>query len=303
MTLSSLFLLKRVVNFLLVSCLLTTLAVSYRRGTWYILDLFVFPRDKFRSAWVTFPVSFGIIFLILLIEDYFKAFLNERKAKKVLYLAIFYPLSFVIVNSWRGLWMLLDYYTTASLTSGYASHTIGFFIVLSTKTASSIISLPGYCISERNVDPSLNILETKNCFEIKMFRRWASDKVSDITTRMLNSFVTVFVIGSGVICYWRGTWIIVESIKPDDNLMSSIIALSLGFASWSICYCFSEVIATKKLNPPYRWWLRVMEGMFVYFLGFGVVSTWVGLWFLEDTYLFPGRCFICLPYFPSSLGT
>ena len=183
------------------------------------------------------------------------------------------------------------------------SHVIGFFIVLSAKVTSSVIALPGYCVSERNVYLSVSILERKNCFKIKMPHCWTAD-TSDITTRILNSFVTVFVIGCGVICYWRGTWVIVASIKQDNCLaIFSVIAVSMGFASWSICYCFSEVIATKKLNPPYRWWLRVLEGMFVYFLGFGVVSTWVGLWFLEDTYLFPGRCFICLPYFPSSLGT
>ena len=275
---SVLFLFKRLINFLLVLCLITPLTVSYWRGTWYILDSFVFPRDKFRSAWVTSTMSFGVIFSILLVEDYLKAFLNERKAKKVLYLVMFYPLSFLIVSSWRGLWMLLDYYTTASLTSGCLSHVTGFYIVLSAKVTSSIIAVPGYCVSERNVDLSESILERKNCFKIR----------SEIATRMLNSFVTVFVIGCGVICYWRGTWIIVASIKPANNLMSSIIALSLRFTIWSICYCLSEAIVAKKLNPPYHWWLRVMEGIFVYFLGFSVVSTWVGLWSLGDNYLFPG---------------
>ena len=227
---SALFLFKRLINFLLVLCLITPLTVSYWRGTWYILDSFVFPCDKFRSAWVTFAMSFGIIFSILLVEDYLMAFLNERKAKKDLYLVMFYPLSFLIVSSWRGMWKLLDYYTTASLTSGCVSHVIGFFIVLSTKATSSIIAVPGYCVSERNVDLAMSILERRNCFKIKMPHCWTAD-TSEIATRMLNSFVTVFVIGSGVVCYWRGTWIIVASIKPDNRFaISSIIALSLGFA-------------------------------------------------------------------------
>ena len=252
MAISPLFLYKRLGNFVLVSCLLTTFEVSYWRGTWHILDLFVFSHDIFLSAWVTFPVSFAIIYLIVLVGDDLKAFLKERKAKKALYLALFYPLSFLIVTSWRGLWMLLDYYTTASLTSGCASHTVGFFIVLSTKTATSIMATPGYCESERNVDPSLNILERKNCLEIKTFRRWISDKVSAITTRMLNSFVTVFVIGSGVINFWRGTWIIVASIKPDDKRMSSVIALSLGFAICSFCYFYSTSLGIVGTLPVSR---------------------------------------------------
>ena len=288
---SALFFLRRMLNFLLVSFFITPLTVSYWRGTWYILDLFVFPSDQLLSYWVSCAAGFGVIYLIVLVEDYLKAFLNGRNAKTVLYVAMFYPLSSLIVSSWRGLWKLLDYYTAASLTSACVSHGIGFLIVLSMKATSSIKAVPGYCSSERNVDISVNILERITCFRIKMSHFWKGDTISNIATRMLNSFVTVFVIGSGVISYWRGTWIIVESIKPDDNLMSSIIALSLGFAIWSICYSLREVIATKKLNPPYRWWLRVLEGMFVYFLGFGVVSTWAGLWFLEDIFLFPGQCF------------
>ena len=52
--------------------------------------------------------------------------------------------------------MLLDYYTTPSLTSACVTHALGFLIVSSTKTTSSIVAPPGYCISERNVDPSEN---------------------------------------------------------------------------------------------------------------------------------------------------
>ena len=279
---------KSLFNLFLVSCIITPLAVSYWRGTWYILDLFVFPEDKCFSAWITFAASFGVIYLIMLVEDYLKAFLNERKAKRVWYLVMFYPLAFLIVTSWRALWMLLDYYTTSSLTSGCVSHAVGFFIVSSLKTTSTVIAVPGYCISERNVDPSESFLEGKICFRSKTCQNyWA-----DIASRMANSFVTVFVIGSGGICYWRGTWIIVKSIKhpacPENNLIPSIIAISQGFAVLSICFCLSEFITTKRLDHPFPAWCRALEVVFVYILGFGVVTTWVGLWFLEDIYLFPG---------------
>jgi len=225
----------------------------------------------------------------MLVEDYLKAFLNERKAKRVWYLVMFYPLAFLIVTSWRALWMLLDYYTTSSLTSGCVSHAVGFFIVSSLKTTSTVIAVPGYCISERNVDPSESFLEGKICFRSKTCQNyWA-----DIASRMANSFVTVFVIGSGGICYWRGTWIIVKSIKhpacPENNLIPSIIAISQGFAVLSICFCLSEFITTKRLDHPFPAWCRALEVVFVYILGFGVVTTWVGLWFLEDIYLFPDQ--------------
>ena len=41
---------QRFLDFFLVSCFLTPLTVSFWRGTWYSLDLFVFPDDKLASA-------------------------------------------------------------------------------------------------------------------------------------------------------------------------------------------------------------------------------------------------------------
>ena len=223
----------------------------------------------------------------MLIEDYLKAFLNQRKARNVLCLVMFYPLSITIIAFWRGVWMLLDYYTTTSPASFCCTHIIGFLIVFSTKTTSSIIAVPGYCISERYAEPSAIVLEGKNYFR----KTPTSSYCADIAARMLNSFITVFIIGAAVTSYWRGTWNIVRYIKhPNDIAVTSVLAMSVGYAISSICYCLSnQIIATEKLNPPYQWWFRAMEQTFVYILGFGVVSTWVGLWSFEDIFLLPGK--------------
>ena len=93
------------------------------------LDLFVFPNDEVLSAWVTVTASFGAIFLIMLVEDYIKEFLDETKARKGLYLVLFYLLALLSVTSWRGLWMMLDLNTTTALTSAFASHIVGFLIL------------------------------------------------------------------------------------------------------------------------------------------------------------------------------
>ena len=283
---------KRFLNLILVLFLITPVVVSYWRGTWYILDLFVFPDDGILSASTTLAASFGAMFLIMLVEDYLKEFLNERTASKGLYLVLFYPLAFMTVASWRGLWMLLDYYTTTSLTSACVSHVIGFLIVLSLKTTSTIISIPGYCISERHVDLSKSIFAGKQCLMNK------TSACADIATRILNSFVTVFVIGTGVVCYWRGTWlVIVTTVKhpsrhPSDKLLSSFPVIGLGYAVLCMCYCLSEYVSSIKLNPPYSLLMRALEQIFVYILGFGVVTSWVGIWhlmdLLMDSYLLPG---------------
>lgn len=277
---------KKVLNLIIILCFITPAVVSYWRGTWYILDLFVFPADKVFSASLTFTASFGAIFLLMLVEDYMKEFLDERKARKGLYLVLFYLLAFLSVTSWRGLWMLLDLYTTTALASAFVSHVVGFLIVLCTKTSSSIIAIPGYCASERHIDLSKSILEGKKYLRIR------TTACADITTRMLNSFVTVFIIGGAVICYWRGTWLIFVTtmVSPTYYVISWVTILGLGNAVVIMCYCLSEFIITIELTPPYSLLSRSLEQVFVYILGFGVVASWAGIWHLMDVYLLPGQC-------------
>ena len=269
-------------NWILILLLITPAVVNYWRGTWYFLDLFVFPNDEVLSASVTVAASFGTIFLIMLVEDYIKEFLDERRARKGLYLVLFYPLAFLSVTSWRGLWMLLDLYTTTALTSAIVSHLVGFSIVLAFKTTYSLIAIPGYCISERHIDPPEKILQVK-----KYFRTNAS-------ARLLNGFLTVFIIGGAVISYWRGTWlIIVAAIQPlNDKLASSSALIILSYSVLSLCYflstCLSTVNMNGVMNPPYSLLSRSMEQVFVYILGFGVVASWVGTWHLMDIFLLPG---------------
>jgi len=227
---------------------------------------------------VTVTGSFGAIFLIMLVEDYIKEFINERKARNGLYLVLFYPLAFLSVTSWRGLWMMLDLYTTTSLTSAIVSHLAGFSIVLAFSTTYSLVAVPGYCISERHIDPPEKILQIKKCFRAK------------VSARVLNSFVTVFIIGAAVISYWRGTWmIIVASVQPlKDKLASAIALIILSYSMLSWCYLLSACLSTTNRSPPYSVLSRSLEQVFVYMLGFGVVASWVGIWHLMDVFLLPG---------------
>lgn len=278
---------KKFLNLIIILCVITPIVVSYWRGTWYMLDLFVFPADKVLSASLTFTASFGATFLLMLVEDYIKEFLDGRKARKGLYLVLFYPLAFLCVTSWRGLWMLLDLYTTTALTSAFVSHIVGFLILLCTKTSSSIIAIPGYCASERHIDLSKSILEGKRYLRVR------TTACADITTRMLNSFVTVFIIGGAVICYWRGTWLIFVTtmVSPTHYVISWATLAGLGYAVVIMCYCLSEVIIlTIELTSPYSLLSRSLEQVFVYILGFGVVASWAGIWHLMDFYLLPGQC-------------
>lgn len=277
---SSLLVFQRLVNFLIVSCVITPFVLSFWRGTWYVLDLFVFPLDTALSGWVTLSTSFGTIFLVSLVENSLTAYLNRQRRKHQWYLALYYPLAVLSVASWRGLWTLIDYYTTISFISGIVKHVVGFTIVSVAKAPSSIIAVPGYCNSEINADTSKSILQMKYAVSINM---------SPFVTRSFNAFITVFVIGSGVICYWRGTWIMFSvALEPNLNVKSSVITIIVGTAGCCICYCLSEVLATKKLDPSFNIGCRILEVAFVYILGLGSVCAWIGFWSLIDICILPG---------------
>lgn len=276
---------KKFLNLVFVLFLLTPAVVNFWRGTWYLFDLFLFPGDAVVSAIVGATASFGVIFMITAIEDHLKKFLNGAKAKNALFRVLIYLLSILCVASWRGLWMIVDYYTTNSSTSAGVSHGIGFFIVLMLNTPRSIIAVPGYCVSERQTEPSEVILTVKHCLRSK----------TACYSRIWNSFVTVFIIGAGVIVYWRGTWIIVASVTwpCGSKFKSSVLALGLGYAVFIACYFVSEYLLSSELYMAHVLLLRAMqtvvEKSFVYLLGFGVVASWQGIWHLMDVYLLPDQ--------------
>jgi len=224
----------------------------------------------------------------MLAEDHLKAFLEERRAKKLFHITLFSLLGFVIVNTWRGLWMLLDYYTTTSLTSGCVSHAVGFFMVLSTKTTSSITAAPSWCMREKNDRKLESILYRK-----LWLNTGTTSRATDIASRIVNSFFTVFVTGAGVISYWRGTWIVMDALtmpQESDKLKSSIVSICTGYSVFVVCYIISEFVLTaKNLTPPFSLRCRALEQVYVYILGFGTVNCWRGIWYIEDVYLLPDR--------------
>ena len=275
---------KQLLNLIIVLCVVCPALVSYWRGTWLILDSIFLPDRPLLGGWITFSVSFGTIYVVVLIGDHLKANLNERKWRKLSYLALFYSAGFLIVNTWRGLWILWDHFTTTSLISGLLSHALGFFVVLSTQTTSSITAAPSYCITEAKDDELQTVFQGKS---------WLNSCTASVFSKMLNSFLTVFVTGAAVISYWRGTWVTMDALCESfgfDKLKSWIVSICIGCTLFVSCYFVSELVLNiKNLNAPYSWRSRTFEQVFVYILGFGTVNCWRGVWYVEDIYILPGE--------------
>jgi hypothetical protein len=108
------YMLLSVLDTLLSALVVAPAVIGYWRGTWMIMDYYVFPNQHTHSSWVSVAIGYlGHILFTFLQTPMTKRFHPDRHwisyyIVSRLYTAIF---AFVCVNSWRGLWKLLDHYT------------------------------------------------------------------------------------------------------------------------------------------------------------------------------------------------
>lgn len=88
--------------------------IGYWRGTWMIMDRYVFPNQHTYSSWVSVAIGYlGHVLFTLIQTPITKRFHPDQRWLSYyivsrLYTAVF---GFVCVNSWRGVWRLLEHYT------------------------------------------------------------------------------------------------------------------------------------------------------------------------------------------------
>jgi hypothetical protein len=108
------YMLLSVLDTVLSALVVSPAVIGYWRGTWMIMDRYVFPNQHTYSSWVSVAIGYlgHILFTLLQMpitkrihpdHHWLSYYIVSR-----LYTAIF---GFVCVNSWRGVWRLLEYYT------------------------------------------------------------------------------------------------------------------------------------------------------------------------------------------------
>ncbi|KAK9890735.1 hypothetical protein WA026_012083 [Henosepilachna vigintioctopunctata] len=89
-----------------------TLVVSVWRGCFQLLDLLVYPEDKLLSYWVTLIMGYGVVSIAFLLQSPTKWICDHLPLiPRLIFGDIFIIFSaFGTINTWRGMWDLLDYY-------------------------------------------------------------------------------------------------------------------------------------------------------------------------------------------------
>jgi len=115
------------VDNLLSAVVIGPLVVCYWRGTWELLDVFLFPDDKAASGWTCTAVgNVGLLCLVYAQKPLARWIHADRTLHWVLgYHAYTYVLGALNVCHWRGVWLLLDHYTGVSVLSSWTTFAIG----------------------------------------------------------------------------------------------------------------------------------------------------------------------------------
>jgi len=59
-------------------CIVGPLVVGYWRGTWFLLDIFLFPNDGALSCWLSLAIGFGLLLLATWFQEQLQTFVTRQ---------------------------------------------------------------------------------------------------------------------------------------------------------------------------------------------------------------------------------
>ena len=119
----------------------------------------------------------------------------------------------------------------------------------------------------------------------------------------LHWLLTFGPIGIGVVLYWRGLWLLLDTyLYPGDEnfVYSAWSSFILGIISGIVCHVISCTIQKlpnaigsdgrgnnrrRKLITKSSILYSILERLYSFLVGFGVVNYWRGVWYLWDAYI------------------
>lgn len=129
----------------LSTAVITPIVVTYWRITWKLMDIYILPGHQVWSTMVSVGIGFIGLFIFTLFQHRFKGYLKPRKHTVIYYvMSRSYTAAFAYscVNSWRGIWNIMDEVTGTRPPVIAASVAIGICSLASMKTLRNIIAPP-----------------------------------------------------------------------------------------------------------------------------------------------------------------
>lgn len=140
-----------ILDYTFASFVLAIAVVSYWRGTWNLMDVYLFPDNKLYSASTSLAIGVsGHLFFTGLQWIFIKTL--DPNQHRLTYYAVsrFYTICYgvVCVNGWRGLWQLLDAYTPHTIWFIAINVTFSLGSLAFLKALRNISAVPFVCITD-----------------------------------------------------------------------------------------------------------------------------------------------------------
>lgn len=145
------YVLLSVLDTLVSSLIVAPAVVGYWRGTWMIMDFYVFQHHPLYSSWVSFTIgAFGHIFFIFMERPLTRRVNPDVHRLEFYFVSRFYTLvyGFVCVNAWRGAWKMLDHYTGQEIWSVVATTMVSVIALAAMRTLRNISAPPFAIITD-----------------------------------------------------------------------------------------------------------------------------------------------------------
>jgi len=115
---------------LLCAAVIGPLVVFYWRGTWELLNIYLFPDDQAASGWTCSVIgNVGLVCIVYLQKPLARWIRVDNPMQWMFgYHTYTYVLGGLNVLHWRGVWVLLDHYTGVNVLSSWITFAIGRFL-------------------------------------------------------------------------------------------------------------------------------------------------------------------------------
>lgn len=254
------------------------LVVSYWRGTWQLLEIYLLPNKEHVSAWCSLAFGIGVTVVLGLTQTWLEKWLCWSRSKVIfilgsrLYTAVF---ALAGVNHWRGVWTVLALYTGYDTYSAVASVVVGIGGLLVVRGLRNVVSPPMLLVTDHEKDYYLitTLYNTKANEKPYLF--------------VLDLLFSVVIVASLAILVWRGLWCLLDlHFYPDDDKCSAWGSYILG--STITLFGFVLQRPASRISQKLSFWSRlIFEDIFIFVTSFGTINLWRGVWNVLDLYLFP----------------
>ncbi|CAF0865142.1 unnamed protein product [Rotaria sordida] len=182
-------------NYIFYEYIISLLSILAWRGSYTLLDVFLFPKNPFMSASSSLFIGYPLYFSLMYTQSYTSEICQLPIFSYFNYSSVIYNIRhltafFTCVLLWRGFWLLFDTYIatmTLALKSPYLFYIIcmfiSFFILSLLKTASSINGPMSHMRDQYDLFP-----DYPNSYLVQWYNQMkTSDDISSISSKNIKN--------------------------------------------------------------------------------------------------------------------